>query len=385
MTSYDPGVKGLWTHKEGRREIWIRVLLEWRENTSRPQRPWDACRVQLKTIASPPTTKATPRPARPPSHTQPKTTRSVTRRRFKQKGVASAHASTATASTPSRCLSPLSHTPHTRGHLHRHHRHRRCCCCCRPCTQSSSSSSPRERRRRAKTREEDIERKFPWIVAVLLIAVTHLLSAANVSIAVPEDLVGAVLVRCSFSPLLDIKGGINLKVTKSSSNKPIVIYNSYGEDSRPDVATFVGDLAKGDCSLLLPNDSRGSVIDFSFQFYNASRLNATLSVVEAPQTHSGAGGTTVAAAAETSPTAGPHFRGWTGIGAAVVVAVVVVVVAVVIFIQKRRRSSGSSPGSHSGDGQADVHGDVEENGHPLMVAITNGPTEANGDGGTIAA
>ncbi|XP_075912628.1 uncharacterized protein LOC142907244 [Petromyzon marinus] len=202
-----------------------------------------------------------------------------------------------------------------------------------------------------------MERKFARIVAVLLIAVTYLLSAANVSIAVPEDLVGAVL-----------------------------IYNSYGEDSRPDVATFVGDLAKGDCSLLLPNDSRGSVIDFSFQFYNASRLNATLSVVEAaPQTHSGASGTTVAAAAETSPTAGPHFRGWTGIVVAVVVAVVVVVVAVVIFIQKRRRSSGSSPGSHSGDGQADVHGDVEENGHPLMVAITNGPTEANGDVGTIAA
>ncbi|XP_075912686.1 uncharacterized protein LOC142907273 [Petromyzon marinus] len=349
-----------------------------------PHKPPDIIHPPTPHPASPPTTKATPRPARPPSHTQPKTTRSVTRRRFKQKGVASAHASTATASTPSRCLSPLSHTPHTRGHLH-HHRHHRRRCCCRPCTQSSSSSSPRERRRRAKTREEDIERKFAWIVAVLLIAVTHLLSAANVSIAVPEDLVGAVLVRCSFSPLLDIKGGINLKVTKSSSNKSIVIYNSYGEDSRPDVATFVGDLAKGDCSLLLPNDSRGSVIDFSFQFYNASRLNATLSVVEAPQPHSGASGTTVAAAAETSPTAGPHFRGWTGIGAAVVVAVVVVVVAVVIFIQKRRRSSGSSPGSHSGDGQADVHGDVEENGHPLMVAITNGPTEANGDGGTIAA
>ncbi|XP_061403692.1 uncharacterized protein LOC133339590 [Lethenteron reissneri] len=229
-----------------------------------------------------------------------------------------------------------------------------------------------------------MEGKFACIVAVLFIVITHVLSA---SIAVPGGLVGTVLVRCSFSLLPNSTGPINLKVTKSSSNESNLIYDSRQEDFRPDLATFVGDLAKGDCSLLLPNNSRDSVLDY--KLVNASRLIVTLSAFEDPQPHGGASGTTVAAAAETSPTASPHL-GTKGIVAVAVVAVVAVVgvvvaVAAVLFIQNRRRSSRSSPGSHSGDVQADVRGDEEENGIPLMTMITTGPTEENGDVGTVAA
>ncbi|XP_078476730.1 uncharacterized protein LOC144737746 [Lampetra planeri] len=151
-----------------------------------------------------------------------------------------------------------------------------------------------------------MEGKFACIVAVLFIAITHV-SASNVSIAVPGGLVGTVLLRCSCSPLLNITGRISLKVTKSSSNGSRLIYNSRQEDFRPDLATFVGDLAKGDCSLLLPNNSRDSVIDFIF--VNVNQPNVTLSVVEDPQPHDGASGTTVAAAAETSPTASLGHEG----------------------------------------------------------------------------
>ncbi|XP_078740004.1 uncharacterized protein LOC144953308 [Lampetra fluviatilis] len=220
-----------------------------------------------------------------------------------------------------------------------------------------------------------MERKFVWIVAVLLISITHALPA---SIPVPGGLVRTVLVRCSFSLLPNSTGRINLKVTRYSSSESRLIYNSYREVPRPDLATFLGDLAKGDCSLMLPNNSRDSVIDFNL--INVNQPNVTLSVVEDPQPHGGASGMTVAAAAETSPTAGPHFLGWKGIVAVVVGVVIVVAAAAVIFIPKHCRSSGSSPGSHSGDGQADVHGDVEKNGHLLMEV--NGHKWDNGDKGT---
>ncbi|CAN0413042.1 unnamed protein product [Lampetra fluviatilis] len=206
------------------------------------------------------------------------------------------------------------------------------------------------------------------------------------AVRLPHHEVGSRLRACALTSDARAPGQQHATCTASEAHAlpasiPVpggLIYNSYREVPRPDLATFLGDLAKGDCSLMLPNNSRDSVIDFNL--INVNQPNVTLSVVEDPQPHGGASGMTVAAAAETSPTAGPHFLGWKGIVAVVVGVVIVVAAAAVIFIPKHCRSSGSSPGSHSGDGQADVHGDVEKNGHLLMEV--NGHKWDNGDKGT---
>ncbi|XP_078739899.1 uncharacterized protein LOC144953215 [Lampetra fluviatilis] len=203
---------------------------------------------------------------------------------------------------------------------------------------------------------------------------------------------------CSFSPPSPDLGHIVLEwftmprryaenVTRREMTK---IYQSGYEMHPLSIVKSVGDVRMGNCSIGIPNFpiSLGPVALCIIKCHRCNAENTevreemVLNVMPAdPQLHSGASGTSVAAAGETSPTAGPHFRGRKGLVAAVVVVVVVAAAVVIIFIQKRRRSSGTSPGSDSGDGQADVHGGVE-NWRPLMEV--NGHKGDNGDNGTGA-
>ncbi|XP_061403682.1 uncharacterized protein LOC133339591 [Lethenteron reissneri] len=223
-------------------------------------------------------------------------------------------------------------------------------------------------------------------------------SAAKLQITLPQSLSVRegenVTLPCSFYPPSPDLSHIVLEwftmprrytenVTRREMTK---IYQSGYEKEDLSIVKSVGDVRMGNCSIGIPNfpSSLGPVALCIIKCHRCNAENIevreemVLNVMPAdPQLHSGASGMSVAAAEETSPTAGPHFRGRKGLVAAVVVVAAAVVI---IFIQKRRRSSGTSPGSHSGDGQADVHGGVEENWRPLMEV--NGHKGDNGDNGT---
>ncbi|XP_061403783.1 uncharacterized protein LOC133339643 isoform X2 [Lethenteron reissneri] len=210
-----------------------------------------------------------------------------------------------------------------------------------------------------------------WLLVTAFISLLPVTSAVKLQLFLPESVDVTegenVTFPCSFSSPPTISSG--LYITWLTMPTGYIIYDSQLGNPWLGIAEFTGDKEKGDCSLMLLNVSRTLSPVFKCDVICTSCGTINWKVEREVKLN-------VTAAA-------PQSRGETVETVAAVVMVVIVVVgmilastAVILFIKRHPWSSWSSPRSLSGDGQADVHGDVEENGHPLMMV--NGHKEDNG-------
>nr|XP_032835651.1 sodium channel subunit beta-2-like isoform X4 [Petromyzon marinus] len=206
-----------------------------------------------------------------------------------------------------------------------------------------------------------------WLlVTAAFISLLPVMSAVELQLSLPESVDvtegESVTLPCSFSSPSTVSSG--LYITWLTMPTGYIIYDSLIGNLWLGRAEFAGDKEKGDCSLRLLNVSRTLSPVFNCDVICISCGKDNWKVEREVKLN-----VTVAAArsrGETSPT--PRVHSWrdTVVTVLIVVAGVILASAAVIFFMKMHPwSSGSSPRSHSGDGQADVDGDVQD-GHPLM-------------------
>nr|XP_032835649.1 uncharacterized protein LOC116957539 isoform X2 [Petromyzon marinus] len=208
-----------------------------------------------------------------------------------------------------------------------------------------------------------------WLlVTAAFISLLPVMSAVKLQLSLPESVDvtegESVTLPCSFSPPSTVSS--DLYITWVTMPTRYIIYDSLLGNLWLGRAEFAGDKEKGDCSLRLLNVTRTLSPVFKCDVLCTSCGTNDWKVEREVKLN-----VTAAAArsrGETSPTPRVHFRWDTVVTVVIVVAgVILASAAVIFFIKMHPWSSWSSPRSHSGDGQADVDGGVEKNGHPLMM------------------
>ncbi|XP_061403791.1 uncharacterized protein LOC133339650 [Lethenteron reissneri] len=208
-----------------------------------------------------------------------------------------------------------------------------------------------------------------WPLVAAFISLLPVTSAVKLQLFLPESVDvtegESVTLPCSFSSPPTVSSA--LYITWLTMPTGYIIYDSHLGNLWLGRAEFAGEKEKGDCSLRLLNVATTLSPVFQCDVICTScgmkdwkverevKLNVTAA---APRS----GG-------ETSPTPRVHSRWKTAVAGGLILGVVA---AIVVYLIYRR--------SRSGDGQADVHGDVEKNGHPLMEV--NEDKGGNGDKGT---
>ncbi|XP_061403797.1 uncharacterized protein LOC133339656 [Lethenteron reissneri] len=225
-----------------------------------------------------------------------------------------------------------------------------------------------------------------WLLVAAFISLPPVTSAVKLQLSLPESLDvtegQSVTLACSFSPPSTDLSDLFISWVMIPTGYPI--YDSHLGNLWLEIAEFAGNEEKGDCSIRLLNISRnlGPVLKCHVYCYHCGtddwkverevKLNVTAA---APRSQGGTSGTTVAPEGETSAT--PVVEWWCRVlQTMLAMGVTLGLGAVIVTCIPLPQQFGSSLHSRSGDGQADVHGDVEVNGHLLMMVIGHkGKTE----------